>query len=72
MYYEEERRLAEADRLTADAADRVARQQELVRAMRDAGGGVETAEAILAQLGRGLTELLAYRRLVLATLSRGS
>ena len=62
------RDLAEADRRIAGCEARVARQVELVAALRAAGGDVAPSENLLATTKQALAEMREQRRLILASL----
>jgi uncharacterized coiled-coil protein SlyX len=63
------RDLAEADRRVAECEVRVARQVELVAALRAAGGDVAPSENLLATTKHSLAEMREHRRLILASLN---
>ena len=60
--------LAETDRRIAECEVRVARQVELVAALRAAGGDVAPSENLLATTKQALAEMREHRRLILASL----
>ena len=65
---EEQQDLAEADRRIAEREVRVARQAELVAALRAAGGDVAPSENLMATTKQSLAEMREQRRLILASL----
>ena len=69
---EAQRDLAEADRGIAECEVRVARQAELVAALRAAGGDIAPSENLLATMKQSLAEMRERRRLMLASLHEGT
>jgi uncharacterized coiled-coil protein SlyX len=65
----EQRDLAETDRRIAECEVRVARQAELVAALRAAGGDVAPSENLLATMKQSLAEMREQLRLILASLN---
>jgi uncharacterized coiled-coil protein SlyX len=61
--------LAETDRRMAECEVRVARQAELVAALRAAGGDVAPSENLLATMKQSLAEMREQLRLILASLN---
>ena len=64
-----QRDLAEADRRIAECEVRVARQVELVAALRADGGDVAPSENLMATTKQSLAEMREQRRLILASLN---